>query len=105
MYNYKIDFEKMDWESPVPGVRHKVYMMGDQKVRLVEFSEEHEEDGWCTRGHVGYIIEGRISIDFNGMQVTFKKGDGLHIREGESDKHRATVSRGEKTLIVMFEKA
>ena len=105
MEDYLINFKEMDWEYPVSGVRHKVYVMGDQRLRLVEFSEEHEEEGWCTRGHVGYIIEGRITIDFSRRQVIYEKGDGLYIKEGEDDKHRATVSRGEKALIVMFEKA
>lgn len=37
MKNYLIDFKNMGWESPSLGIRYKVYVKGNQKVRLVEF--------------------------------------------------------------------
>lgn len=43
MQNCLIDFENVKWESPSPGVRYKVFISGNQRLRLVEFSEEFEE--------------------------------------------------------------
>ncbi len=70
MKNYLIDFKNIDWENPALGVRYKAYVKGNQRVRLVEFTEEFIEDDWCTKGHIGYILEGSISIDFNGRKQT-----------------------------------
>jgi uncharacterized cupin superfamily protein len=57
MRDYLIDFQNMTWESSAPGVRHKVY----------------------TKGHIGYVLEGNISIDFDGRVLTFREGDGFFI--------------------------
>ncbi|MGB8216439.1 MAG: AraC family ligand binding domain-containing protein [Candidatus Methanoperedens sp.] len=99
---YLIDFKSMNWESHASGVRHKEFIRGDERIRLVEFSEQFVEKDWCTKGHIGYVIEGGISIDFNGKQVNFNAGDGLFITEG--DKHKGSVAKGEKALVILFEK-
>ncbi|MDD5474554.1 MAG: AraC family ligand binding domain-containing protein [Candidatus Methanoperedens sp.] len=99
---YLIDFKSMNWESHASGVRHKEFIRGDERIQLVEFSEQFVEKDWCTKGHIGYVIEGGISIDFNGKQVNFKAGDGLFITEG--DKHKGSVAKGEKALVILFEK-
>ena len=103
MSDHLIKFENMRWESPAPGVRHKAYVRGNQRIRLVEFSEEFIEPDWCTGGHIGYVLEGRISIDFNGEVIDFKSGDGIFIPKGEEHKHIGRVARGEKALVILFE--
>ncbi|MEW6607050.1 MAG: cupin domain-containing protein [bacterium] len=104
MAKYLINFKAMDWERPAPGVRHKVFLKHGQRVRLVEFSDDFVESDWCTKGHLGYVLDGRMSIDFNGERVEFNAGDGLFIPEGEASKHRGSVAKGEKVLIILFEK-
>ena len=103
MDGYLIEFEDIAWESPAPGVRYKAYIRGDHKVRLVEFSEGFREENWCTKGHIGYVLEGRFSIDFNGKEIPFKAGDGIFIPEGEENKHKAQSIKGEKALLILFE--
>lgn len=88
MEQYKIDFGSMPWESPVAGVRFKAYEQGGRKVRLAEFNKEFVEPHWCRKGHIGYILEGQMEIDFDGKVMVFGPGDGLFIRAGEEHKHR-----------------
>jgi len=104
MVSHKIDFEAIAWESPTPGVRHKVFFKDGRRIGLVEFSDSFVEADWCTKGHVGYILDGRISIDFDGEQIEFRAGDGLFIPEGKASKHKGSVAKGEKALIILFEK-
>jgi len=99
-----IDFQGMDWETLAPGVRHKAYVQDNQRVRLVEFSDKFVEDDWCTKGHAGYILEGSLSIDFDGTLIDFKAGEGLFIPEGKENKHKAIIAKNKKALIVLFEK-
>src|SRR4030067_1821154 len=96
MADYLIDFQNINWENPAPGIRYKAFIRENQRIRLVEFSEELAEKDWCVKGHIGYVIEGSISIDFNGNSVNFKAGDGLFIAEGEASKHKGRVAKGEK---------
>jgi len=98
-----IDFKNMKWVYPALGVRYKEYIKGNQKIRLVEFSDKFTEPDWCTKGHVGYVIEGRISINFNGKIIDFKSGDGLFISEGEENKHKGSVGKGKRALLILFE--
>ena len=91
MKQYRIDFESMPWESPADGVRFKAYEQGSEKLRLVEFSKEFVEPDWCTKGHIGYILEGQMEIDFDGKAIVFGPGDGVFIPEGQEHKHKGRV--------------
>ncbi len=101
MSNYLIDFNNLDWVSPSPGIRYKEYVRGEKRIRLVELSEGFAEKEWCIKGHIGYILEGILSIDFDGRLINFKTGDGLFIPAG--NKHRDSIVRGERSLLILFE--
>lgn len=101
--NYLIDFENIDWESPAPGIRFKARVRNNQRMRLVEFSEGFVEKDWCTKGHMGYVLEGSLTIDFNGKRLEFKCGDGIFICRGEGNKHKARIAKGKRALVVLFE--
>ena len=87
MGQYKIDFESISWEIPAEGVRSKVYKQNGKQVRLVEFTDKFVETDWCTKGHIVYILDGQLEVNFNGNIVIFNTGDGLFIPAGEKDKH------------------
>lgn len=91
MNQYRIDFKSMEWETPADGVRFKAYEQNGRKLRLVEFSKEFVEPDWCTKGHIGYILEGQMEIDFDGRVVVFGPGDGIFIPSGEKHKHKGRV--------------
>jgi len=87
---YKIQFDAIEWNSPIPGVRHKVYSDGSSVLRLVEFSDEMDPH-WCAKRHIGYILEGRFEIEFQDGKRIFETGDGVFIPRGGEHKHRAKV--------------
>jgi hypothetical protein len=91
MEQYKIDFESAPWETPADGIKFKAYEQSGRKLRLAEFTKEFIEPNWCRKGHIGYILEGQMEIDFNGEIVMFSAGDGLFIPAGEKHKHKAKV--------------
>ena len=88
---YKVDFQSAQWHSPADGVRFKVHKHDGKQLRLAEFTSDFVERDWCTRGHIGYILEGRMEIDFDGKAEVFSAGDGLFIPAGEEHKHKARV--------------
>jgi len=91
MKPYRIDFESMEWESPADDVRFKAYEQGGGKLRLVEFGKKFVEPDWCTKGHIGYILEGQMEIDFDGKKELFGPGDGIFIPAGRQHKHKGRV--------------
>ena len=89
MYDHhKIDFNSIPWQTLAHGVRQKVHRQNGKQVRLVEFTDEFMETDWCTKGHIVYILEGQLEVNFNGNTVMFSKGDGLFIPAGEKDRHK-----------------
>jgi ethanolamine utilization protein EutQ (cupin superfamily) len=87
----KVDFEFLPWQSPMNGIRFKAYQNEGQRLRVVEFTREFIEPDWCTKRHIGYVLEGQMDIDFSGDVVRFKAGDGLFIPAGQAYKHKAKV--------------
>ncbi len=91
MEHYKVDFGQMSWEQMAAGARCKAYEQDGRKLRLVEFTRDFVEPDWCTRGHIGYVLEGAMEVDFQGETVAFRAGDGLFIPPGDAHGHKARV--------------
>ena len=90
--NERVDFSSIDWTSPAVGVREKAVEVGPLRYRIVEFTPEFVEDGWCARGHIGFMIEGELEIAFADHTIGLRRGDGLFIPGGEESKHKATAT-------------
>jgi quercetin dioxygenase-like cupin family protein len=91
MEQYRVDFASRPWEQRAAGVRCKAFEQDDRIVRLTEFTKDFVEPDWCTKGHVGYVLEGRMELDFHGKVVTLRAGDGLFIPPGDEHGHKARV--------------
>ncbi len=101
---YKIEFSSLPWKSPRTGIRFKSFQNGVTKMRLVEFSKDFIDSDWCQLGHIGYILEGQLVIDFSGTAVIFSPGDALFIPSGEKDKHK-TRTLTDLVRVVLIEEA
>ncbi len=89
MSDVKIDFESESWQVVAPGGRHKAVERAGKRVRLAEFATEFVEPGWCPKGHVGYVLEGRVDLEFEDRVEHFGPGDAFVIRPGGVEKHKA----------------
>lgn len=96
--SYRIAFEHLPWESCGEGVRHKVHRRAGRILRLVEYDSSMPPH-WCSRGHLGTILEGRLEIDFASGTETFCEGDGVDIPPEEAHRHRARVLSDKVTAL------
>ena len=103
MEQCKVDFTSISWENSSVGVRFKTHKENGKQLRLVEFTQEFIESDWCTKGHIGFIIEGKLEVNFNGNIVIFNPGDGLFITAGETNKHISRVLSDVVQLILVEE--
>ena len=90
MFQYKIIFDNIEWESPIKGVRCKIYRYANKQIRLIEYTKEMPPH-WCEKGHYGLILEGEIEIEYPHEKITYKKGDGVFIPDGAEHKHKGSV--------------
>jgi quercetin dioxygenase-like cupin family protein len=90
MLQYKINFEKIEWETPIPGVRSKTYLNSNKQVRMIEYTKGMPLH-WCEKGHYGLVLEGEMEIEYANQKIRYKKGDGIFIPDGAEHKHRGRV--------------
>jgi ethanolamine utilization protein EutQ (cupin superfamily) len=86
MTQYRVDFAAMEWESPMEGLRFKLVKMGDRQLRLVEYTKDMAPH-WCEKGHIGYVLEGRLEVELENETVVFGPGDGALLPSGAEHKH------------------
>jgi quercetin dioxygenase-like cupin family protein len=103
MEKCKVNFDSLPWQSSLKGARYKAFQQGSRKLRLLEFSQGFIEPDWCTKGHIGYVLDGELDIDFNGSLVRFSAGDGVFIPAGTENKHKAKVLTDVVRLILVEE--
>ena len=100
---YRAEFDKLEWESPFEGVRHKYIDQNNLRMRMVEYSKEMQPH-WCEKGHYGYVIEGQMQIEYENTKIIYKPGDGIFIPDGPDHRHRGK-SLSARVLIFFIEKA
>ena len=98
----KINFENIPTMEN-EGVRSKTHSGSQFSIRIVEFSDNFEEEDWCKKGHVGYVLEGSMKIAFKDQTLTYKKGDGIYIDASGADAHKAILEEGQRVKLVLFE--
>ena len=101
--NYKVSFDQIDWQSPIPGMRCKIVKHGGRQLRLVEYTKEMTPH-WCEKGHVGYILEGEFEIEFDSGTHVFRSGDGVFIPSGQEHRHMGRVL-SDRVVVVFVEDA
>jgi hypothetical protein len=97
----RIDFDRIEWSSPMPHLRHKVYECDGRRLRLLELDSDFVEPDWCMRGHIGSVLRGKMEITFAEHAETFVEGDGIFIPPGEPGKHRSKVLTDRVILILV----
>lgn len=100
---YRIKFDELEWVTPGDDIRYKCYENGGQKIRLVEFGKNMVHSDWCFKGHLGYIIEGRLEIAFSDCSEVYQAGEAMFIPDGEEHKHRPKVL-SDKVIFFSVEK-
>ena len=89
MFQFKVDFELLDWQASLPGARFKVHRDGTRQIRLVEITSEFVEPQWCEKGHIGFVLSGILEIAFQGQAITYPEGSGIFIPSGPDSAHKA----------------
>ena len=101
--NPLIQFELLDWENLQDGLQQKAFCSNDKRLRLLKITETFKEEHWCIKGHIGFVLSGKMKIDFDGIVRDFQKGDALWIEEGERSKHKVLMEKGGEVVLILFE--
>lgn len=101
MEQHRILFDSLEWEDGIRGARFKAFRSGSKQLRLLEFTSEFVEPDWCEKGHVGFVIQGELEIDFRGQLVKYPEGSGIFIPAGSESAHKARSVTPTVTLFLV----
>ena len=92
--------EKVKYKGEKGSAIWRTVMLGDTRVRMVEYSAGYKADHWCNKGHIIYCIKGRMTTELeNGEKYKLKKGMTYHVGD-DSDPHRSSSKKGCRLFIV-----
>ncbi len=103
MEQHRILFDSMEWQNGILGARFKAFRSGSTQLRLLEFTSEFVEPDWCEKGHVGFVVQGELEIDFHGKLVRYSEGSGIFIPAGSASAHKARSLSPTVTLFLVKE--
>ena len=49
------------------------------------------EPHWCSKGHFGYVLDGRFQLEFDNELIVYESGAGVFIPDGEQHRHKGKV--------------
>ena len=101
-------FETIDWNT-IPEEEHsgttgtanwQVFMQGNIRVRMVEYSPGYLADHWCSKGHIIYCISGEMETELkDGRKFILRSGMTYHVGDNSND-HRTSSVTGCQLFIV-----
>ncbi|MGJ4949025.1 DHCW motif cupin fold protein [Bradyrhizobium sp. HKCCYLS20291] len=104
-----LPFTVTDW-SVVPATEHpgeqgkaiwRTLMIGDVRVRQVEYTPGYLADHWCDRGHVLLVLEGELVSELkDGRKFTLSAGMSYQVSDFGDAAHRSFTATGAKLFIV-----
>ncbi len=105
---YRIPFDVTDW-SVVSATTHpgetglaiwKTLQLGGLRIRMVEYSTNYLADHWCQKGHLLFVLEGKLITELSdGKKFEMTKGMSYQVSD-ELSSHQSFSPDGAKLLIV-----
>ena len=76
-------------------------MLGDVRIRMVEYSPGYAADHWCDRGHILFVIDGEMTTELrDGRKYLLKPGMSYQVSDFGDAAHRSATISGAKLFIV-----
>lgn len=78
----------------------KTFIMGNIRVRMVEYTPGYIADHWCSKGHVLLVLDGELTTELSdGRSFVLTKGTSYQVSD-DINPHRSKTSTGAKLFIV-----
>src|SRR5437773_403106 len=103
-----IPFDTTIWNTIEPTIHPgetgqaiwRTLLLGDIRVRMVEYTPGYLADHWCRKGHILLVLEGELHTELaDGRTFLLKPGMSYQVAD-EAEPHRSSTTTGAKLFIV-----
>ena len=104
-----VSYSLIDWQNvestEVKGITGhafwKTKKFNDLRIRIIEKSPGYRADHYCKKGHVIYVIDGEMVIDFeNGEKFSVSAGQTVFLGDDPEFGHSTFTENGIKYFII-----
>ena len=102
-------FTVIDW-ADVPATEHpgetgkalwRTKMLGQIRIRQVEYLPGYLGDHWCDRGHILFVADGELATELSdGRDHHLTKGMSFLVSDFGDPPHRTRTTSGATVFIV-----
>jgi quercetin dioxygenase-like cupin family protein len=85
-----LDFESMGWSDDQADIHSRAQTALGQRWATVEYEPGAAREEWCTDGHRGYVLAGRIEYEFDdgSPPLAVEQGQGFFLAAGTGHRGR-----------------
>lgn len=86
----RLDFDSIDWADDQPDIHSRAAPALGQRWAIVEYEARAAREEWCTDGHRGYVLAGRIEYEFDdgSPSLVVGQGQGFYLAAGTGHRGR-----------------
>jgi quercetin dioxygenase-like cupin family protein len=111
----KLEFGSIEWADDQPltalrggqgppqaRVRVRAQEALGQRWAIVEYEAGAAREEWCTDGHRGYVLEGRIEYEFDdgSAPLAVEEGQGFFLTSGTGHRGRNPGSTATRLFLI-----
>ena len=99
----KVEFREIAWADDQPDIHSRAVQALGQRWAIVEYEAGAAREEWCTDGHRGYVLAGRIEYEFDDgtAPLTVDQGQGFFLDAGTG--HRGRNPGGTATQLFLID--
>jgi quercetin dioxygenase-like cupin family protein len=85
-----VDFDGTAWADDQADIRSRAASALGQRWAIVEYEPGAAREEWCTDGHRGYVLSGRIEYEFDDASpaLAASEGQGFFLVAGLGHRGR-----------------
>ena len=98
----KLDFESIEWADDQPDIHSRAQNALGQRWAIVEYEAGAAREAWCTDGHRGYVLAGRIEYEFDdgSPPLAVEQGQGFFLTSGTGHRGRNSGSTATRLFLI-----
>jgi quercetin dioxygenase-like cupin family protein len=98
----KLEFGSIEWADDQPDIHSRAQAALGQRWAIVEYEAGAARGEWCTDGHRGYVLEGRIEYEFDdgSAPLAVKQGQGFFLTSGTGHRGRNPGSTATRLFLI-----